>query len=152
MASSEEVVLNEPHVPHGNAIEAFTHVLPAIKSAILKSRHDWDKHEPRMWARAANLSDHELVAFDLKKDLVLCRSGPTSYGTIIFGKLRIPAVKDDEGEGFVHVRIHDPPNRGTEDVLFHSIFTDEGNKDSDEQATTWRAIQTLDTPLEFFNE
>ena len=32
------------------------------------------------------------------------RSAPTTYGTIILGKIRIPAVKDDEGEGFIHVR------------------------------------------------
>ena len=42
--------------------------------------------------------------------------------------------------------------QGTDDVLFHSIFTDEGNRDADGRPTTWRAIQTRDTPLEFFNE
>ena len=57
-----------------------------------------------MWSRAAGLSDAELVAFDLEKDLVQVRSGPTAYGTIIFGKIRIPSINDDEGEGFVHVR------------------------------------------------
>ena len=57
-----------------------------------------------MWARAAGLSDAELVGFDLQQDLVLCRSGPTSYGTIILGKIRVPAINDDEGEGFIHVR------------------------------------------------
>jgi hypothetical protein len=30
---------------------------------------------------------------------------------IILGKIRLPAVHDELGEGFVHVRIHDPPNR-----------------------------------------
>ena len=57
-----------------------------------------------MWSRAAGLSDEELVGFDIEKDLVQIRSGATSYGTIIFGKIRIPAINDDEGEGFVHVR------------------------------------------------
>lgn len=57
-----------------------------------------------MWSRASSLSDHELTNFDLEKDLVEVRSAPTSYGTVILGKLRIPAVKDEEGEGFVHVR------------------------------------------------
>lgn len=42
--------------------------------------------------------------------------------------------------------------QGTEDVLFHSLFTDEGNRDPEGRPTTWRAIQTNDVPLEFFNE
>ncbi|KIP10889.1 hypothetical protein PHLGIDRAFT_100464 [Phlebiopsis gigantea 11061_1 CR5-6] len=152
MASEEQISLNAPHPPRANALDAFAVVLHDIKSEIIKSRHHWDRHEPRMWARAAGLGDAELVAFDLASDLVLCRSAPTSYGTIILGKIRLPAVQDAEGAGFVHVRIHDPPNRGTEDVRFHSIWTDEGHPDADGRPTTWRAIQTEDTPLEFFNE
>ena len=42
--------------------------------------------------------------------------------------------------------------QGTEDVMFHSIWTDEGNHDADGHPTTWRAIQTRNEPLEFFNE
>ncbi|KAF8497640.1 hypothetical protein JB92DRAFT_2745419, partial [Gautieria morchelliformis] len=138
--------------PHPSAIEAFTHVLHQIKSEILKSRHHWDKHEPKMWSRASSLSDHDLVNFDLANDLLQVRAGLTTYGTILLGKLRIPAVNDAEGEGFIHVRIHDPPNRGTADVIFHSLLTDEGNPDADGHPTTWRALQTRDKPLEFFNE
>ncbi|KAG6903079.1 hypothetical protein C0995_006266 [Termitomyces sp. Mi166 len=151
MASVETVDLNDSHLPHANAIEAFTIVLPTIKNEILKSRHHWDKHEPRMWSRASDISDDDLVNFDVNVDLVKIRSGSTSYGTVIFGKIRIPAIYDEEGQGFIHVRIHDPPNRGAEDVRFHSIFTDEG-KSEDGQIVYWRAIQTADTPLEFFNE
>lgn len=103
-ASAEQVPFNEPHPPRPNALEAFGKVLHDIKAAIVHSRHDWDKHEPRMWSRAAGLSDDELVGFNLEQDLVLCRSGPTSYGTIILGKIRVPAINDDEGEGFIHVR------------------------------------------------
>jgi hypothetical protein len=148
MATSEVVILNEQHSPHQNALDAFAVVLPQIKHAIIASRHDWNKHEPKMWSRAVGVSDVELTAFDLNQDLVAIRSGPTSYGTIIFGKIRIPAIAD----GFIHVRIHDPPNKGVEDVKFHSLFTDEGNRDEDGHPTTWRAIQNLDTPLGFFNE
>jgi hypothetical protein len=78
--------------------------------------------------RFQGISDHDLVAFDLEKDLVQVRSAPTSYGTIILGSIRLPAVRDDAGEGFVHVRIHDPPNRvslaGPEDkgFSFHVAF------------------------------
>jgi len=102
------------------------------------------------WSRAAGISNEGLTAFDLKKDLVQVRSGTTSYGTIIFGKIRLPAINDALGEGFVHVRIHDPPNRGDEDVMFHSLFTNEVRREG--HLPTWRAIQTADTPLEFFNE
>ncbi|KAI0032233.1 hypothetical protein K488DRAFT_86035 [Vararia minispora EC-137] len=152
MADAEFVEFNAPHTPHPNAIEAFNVVLHTIKSEIVKSRHHWDKHEPKMWSRAQGLTDHQLTNFTVENDLVEVRSGPTSYGTIILGKIRIPAVNDELGEGFVHVRIHDPPNKGDQDVVFHSLFTDEGNRDADGHPTTWRAIQTKDTPLEFFNE
>ncbi|KAF8070646.1 hypothetical protein FPV67DRAFT_1032903 [Lyophyllum atratum] len=143
MATAETVSLNDPHPPQQNAIEAFTIARPAIRAEIIRSRRHWDQHEPRMWSRAAGVSDQELTNFDIEKDLVEVRSAATAYGTIIFGKIKIPAIKDDDGEGFVHVRIHDPPNRGKDDILFHSLFTDEA---------TWRAIQTADTALEFFNE
>ena len=76
----------------------------------------------------AGVSDAELTEFDLERDLVAIRSGATPYGTIILGKIRIPAIAD----GYVHVRsvapsilistraaayetsttrIHDPPDR-----------------------------------------
>ena len=57
-----------------------------------------------MWSRAAGLTDAELADFNIERDLIVIRSSPTSYGQVILGKLRIPAVKDDLGEGFVHVR------------------------------------------------
>ncbi|KAL4074178.1 hypothetical protein J3A83DRAFT_2691012 [Scleroderma citrinum] len=180
MASAEEVNLSPPHAPHERAVEAFNHVLDTIKHEVKKSRYDWNKHEPRMWDRAGGLSDHDLVNFRVEEDLVEIRTGTVSYGTLIFGKIRIPAVNDDLGEGFIHVRcvdyaavsvnpdslrsyvfyhffismnrIHDPPNKGEEDVMFHSIFTKEGERDADGHPHLWRAIQTRDEPLEFFNE
>ncbi|KAG8738446.1 hypothetical protein FRC10_006822 [Ceratobasidium sp. 414] len=151
-------------------------VLPKIKFAVISSRRDWDKHEPRMWSRASGLTDHELSDFVIENDLVQVRAGATAYGTIIFGKIRIPAINDSEGEGFIHVRsvsqvlLRDCLNlsvsillldqaypdqsraHGTEDVIFHSLFTEEGNRNADGQPTTWRAIQTRDTPLEYFDE
>ncbi|CAL1707621.1 unnamed protein product [Somion occarium] len=141
MATSEIVNFNDPHPPTIKGIEAFKHVEKDIKTGIIKSRHHWDKHEPKMWSRADGLSDHDLVHFDLEKDLVEIRSAPVSYGTIILGKLRLPAVNDEEGEGFVHVRVHDPPNRGTEDVTFHSLFTNEGDHDADGHPHSWKAVK-----------
>ncbi|KAJ7572097.1 hypothetical protein C8J56DRAFT_809577 [Mycena floridula] len=49
----------------------------------------------------------------------------SSHANLILGKIRLPVIDDTVGKGFIHVRIHDPPNRGTEDVTFHSLFTDE---------------------------
>lgn len=57
-----------------------------------------------MWSRVHELSDAQLTAFTPEKNLVLIRSGPTSYGTIIFGKFEIPNFKDELGKGFIHVR------------------------------------------------
>jgi len=85
-------------------LEAFSAVDSIIKEKIIKSRHHWDKHEPRMWSRAARFSDHELTSFSLSEDLVLVSSATTTYGTIILGKIRVPAINDDQGEGFIHVR------------------------------------------------
>ncbi|KAF8639527.1 hypothetical protein AX17_001432 [Amanita inopinata Kibby_2008] len=170
IASAEELNLNDPHPPRPNAVEAFNAILPTIKAEVIKSRHHWNIHEPRMWSRAAGISDTDLTAFTIERDLVLVRSAATSYGTIILGKIKIPAIKDAEGEGYIHVRIHDPPNRvinliiipnaiadssglqGNKDVIFHSLFTEEGDRDADGHPTTWRAIQTAETPLVFFNE
>ena len=196
-ASKEQLSFNDPHPPARNAVEAFSVVDLIIKEEIIKSRHHWNRHEPRMWSRAAHLSDHKLTSFSVDKDLVLVSSAATAYGTIILGKIRIPGINDDQGEGFVHVRFvvygtytiggvgngdltsvaprglgfmtHQTryyrfhllppialltlkPCQGTEDITFHSIFTDEGNRDKDGHPTTWRAIQTADTPLVFFNE
>lgn len=56
-----------------------------------------------MWSRAAGVSDEELVGgVDLNRDLVQVRSGATSYGQIVLGKLRVGT--NDGEEGFVHVR------------------------------------------------
>ncbi|KJA20740.1 hypothetical protein HYPSUDRAFT_42829 [Hypholoma sublateritium FD-334 SS-4] len=152
MATNEVLTFNAAHAPKENAIEAFKILLPTLKAEIVKSRHHWAAHEPRMWERAQALSDHELVAFTIEDDLVEVRSAPTSYGTIILGKIRLPKVNDAEGEGFVHVRIHDPPNHGSEDVTFHSLFTEEIRPDPESPPTGFRAIQTSDKPLQFFNE
>jgi hypothetical protein len=103
-ASEEQLHFNAPHPPHENALEVFSRVLDTIKHEITKSRHHWDRHEPRMWSRAAHLSDHDLTHFKLDGDLVLVSSALSTYGTIILGKIRIPAIKDNQGEGFIHVR------------------------------------------------
>ena len=42
--------------------------------------------------------------------------------------------------------------QGSEDVRFHSIFTEEIRPDEETPPTGYCAIHTLDKPLEFFNE
>ena len=73
IASNEQIDLNAPHAPTDKAIEAFEVVEKTIKSEILKSRHHWDKHEPKMWSRAEGVSDDDLVAFTIRDDLVEIR-------------------------------------------------------------------------------
>jgi len=152
MATAEVVTLNDPHKPHPNALEAFNEIHLIIKSEILKSRHHWNKHEPKMWSRAHGIADHELTNFIIENDLVLIRSASISYGTVIIGKIRLPAVNDAEGRGYVHVRIHDPHNRDTHEILFHSLFTEVVRSNPEDPPIDWCAIHTEDKPLEFFNE
>ncbi|KZP34732.1 hypothetical protein FIBSPDRAFT_1035708 [Athelia psychrophila] len=150
-ASEEDVKWTDTHKPNANhkAVETFAAVEHTIKHEIKVSRRDWDKHEPKMWSRVQGITDEELVAFNVAGgDLVLIRNGATSYGTILLGKIKIPAVED----AYVHVRILKGEVDGKDDIKFHSIFTNEGNKDVDGHPTTWQAVQTLATPLDFFNE
>jgi hypothetical protein len=101
----------------GTQIDTALEPPSAGKQTPISSFFEWDANTPsnhlsyRMWGRAAGISDQDLVHFDIKKDLVEVRAGPTAYGVIILGKIRLPAVNDDLGEGYVHVRIHDPPDR-----------------------------------------
>lgn len=104
-----------------------------------------------MFARVSSLSDADLTDWDLTSDLVSVRSGPVAYGVILFGKIRLSRAKDEAGEAFIHVRLHDPPTgEGKKDVELHSIWTrviKEG-----EETVGYQAIQTEGVPLEFFNE
>ncbi|KAH8107910.1 hypothetical protein BXZ70DRAFT_903330 [Cristinia sonorae] len=154
MADREEVTaaLNAPHPPAQNAIDAFVTVEERIKEEILKSYNHWKKHDEEMWKhpQLTNVTT-QLVSFNVTQDLVEVRAAQVTYGTIIFGKIRIPSL--DDPAGFVHVRIHIPV--GTNHPLYHSILTDEGNTDENGNSTgTWkpRAIQPNDKPLEYFAE
>ncbi|CAD6978648.1 unnamed protein product [Tilletia controversa] len=158
MASASEIQLSAEHPPTPRAIAAFTAIEPKIKAQIIKSRHDWDKHEPRMWAGAEGLSDEQLTAFSAEKDLVGIRAGAVSYGVIIFGRIRIPALSKP---GYVFVRIFDPSDeaRSDRDAEFHSLFTNEirnpataGEPGKENDIVDYRAVQGDDDKLEFFNE
>jgi len=166
MATDEVLSFSGSHEPHPKAIHAFRELEHEIKQEIIKSRHNWDKHQPEMWSRAKGLDNDHLIDFTFKKqpgerdltdyshkprgdggDLVLVDNARVSYGEIILGKIRIPAIPD----GYIHVRIHDflIPTEGQ--FKFHSLFTYEGDRDSDGHHS-WKAIQTAEEPLKFFNE
>ena len=91
-------------MPPAQPISKITYHFPA--DSILLNHLTTDFIFGRMWSGARGVSDHDLVKFDISEDLVLVRSGPTTYGTVIFGKIRLPNARPDKGEGdaFVHVR------------------------------------------------
>ncbi|KAG0147308.1 hypothetical protein CROQUDRAFT_722340 [Cronartium quercuum f. sp. fusiforme G11] len=144
------VPLNEPHAPDTRGFELFEHLAPKIQHELIRLRHHWDKHEPRMFSETQGISDHDLANFNVRKDLVLIRSGQTSFGTVVFGKLRIPAFKDKNGQGFIHVRVHDPVGNGMADVILHAILTDEVKKNG--VIVDYRLIMRQEDALIWFNE
>ncbi|PLW23512.1 hypothetical protein PCANC_07282 [Puccinia coronata f. sp. avenae] len=154
MATEASLVtpLNEPHSPNQHGLQLFENCVATIRHELVKLRHHWDKHEPRMFARAQSISDQDLCRFNIKEDLVLIRAGKTSYGAVVFGKIKLPAIKDAEGEGFLHVRLHDPPGEGNGDVIFHSIWTDEIKDPKTGHIMSYRAIMRREDPLNWFNE
>ncbi|OZJ05777.1 hypothetical protein BZG36_01305 [Bifiguratus adelaidae] len=144
MATKETCELDAAHPPKPKAVESFEAVLPQIKAELVASRSRWDKHEPRMYSRVHGISNVALTNFTAS-DLVLVRHGVTAYGHIIFGKFRLHCLDD----AYLHVRIW-TDSEG--DVKFHSIYTEEGDKDEDEQPHSFRAIMTEKDPLEWFDE
>ncbi|GAA6035674.1 hypothetical protein JCM8097_004964 [Rhodosporidiobolus ruineniae] len=152
MATASTVELNAPHRPLANSIRAFSAVEDELKRELIKLRHHWDQHEARMFSRAEGVSDTALTQWKLDEDLVSVRAASTAYGSIILSKLRLPALSD----GYIHVRIHDSPGAGQENVKFHSIWTNEVREEKkgegEGRVVEWEAIQTAETPLEFFNE
>ncbi|KAL9935738.1 hypothetical protein V8E36_005315 [Tilletia maclaganii] len=154
MTDAASIELSSEHPPTARAISAFKAIEDKIKTRIVKSRNDWDKHEPRMWAAVKDLSDEQLSSWSTERDLVGIRAGAVSYGVIIFGRIRIPTL---DKPGYVFVRIFDPSDeaRSDRDVELHSIFTNEIRDPSAQDADKildYRAIQTDDDKLEFFNE
>ncbi|GAA6003599.1 hypothetical protein JCM10207_003500 [Rhodosporidiobolus poonsookiae] len=145
--ATPDVLPFQPHAPHTNSLTAFVNLEDEIKRELVKLRHHWDKHEPRMFAPAKDIADEELTSWRLEEDLVEIRSASSPYGSIIFGKLRIPALTDS----YIHVRIHDTPGDGQANIKFHSILTDEIRNDED-KVVEWRVFQSRGTALEFFNE
>ncbi|GAA5841035.1 hypothetical protein JCM11251_006790 [Rhodosporidiobolus azoricus] len=136
-----------PHPPREDALRAFLKVEVDIKKELVRLRLHWDKHEPRMFSRAKNITDEELTSWDLANDLEEVRSASTAYGHIIFGKLRIPSIVD----AYLHVRIHHTPGAGQDNVKLHSVLTNEV-KDSKGNIIGFDAFQPKSARLDFFNE
>jgi hypothetical protein len=80
MADASTAKLSEPHTPKSASIEAFKNAFPDIKNEFHKTRHQWDEHEPEMFARVQHHTDHELLEnVNLDKDLVQVRTGESAY-------------------------------------------------------------------------
>lgn len=58
-------------------------VLATTDAAAPCSRKNWDGHEEQMYARVKDISNEDLVDFDVEKDLVAVRAGSVAYGTIV---------------------------------------------------------------------
>lgn len=86
-ATNEQLIFNEAHPPKENAVEAFKLLEHTLRAEIVRSRHHWDKHEPRMWARAQGLPDAELVAFTIENDLVEVRAAAELLLTLWLAEL-----------------------------------------------------------------
>lgn len=83
MASAETCPLNAPHPPQEGSIHAFEHLLPTIKSSLIKLRHKCAKHSPDYFAAVEGVSDADLAAFGVE-DLVYVRVGPSSVSFLLF--------------------------------------------------------------------
>jgi hypothetical protein len=166
MADASTCELLPSHPPKARAINTFTTLLPTIKQKLIHLRHTHDAHEPSYFAAVKSLSDDELTSFTAH-DLVAVRAGDVAYGVIIFGKVKIPEAKAEDGsQGYVFVRWFVGGNdkdgdgkiekeNGEVDTKFHSIYTEEKPAEGgDDGATgsTYRAIMGEQDELFFFSE
>ena len=151
MATSETVTLNEAHAPLQASIDAFNTILPSLKDELTKLRRDHDKHEPEYFARVSSLSDSDLTSFT-SSDLVSVRVANSAYGLHLFGKVRLPAVKD----AYIHVRIFGSAKEGTDgsevderEYKLHSVHTEEDVKSDGDRV--YRAVFAETDELEWFD-
>jgi hypothetical protein len=156
MADADTCELSTSHTPKAAAIRSFKALLPEIRRQLVHLRHDHDKHEPEYFAAVADVSDHDLAAFD-ESNLVAVRVGRVAYGIIIFGKVQLPKA----GSGYIFVRWFvggdDLDGDGTVEAdegeveyKFHSFYTEE--KDDAKGGKTFRAIMEEADELFFFSE
>jgi hypothetical protein len=173
MATSETVTLNEAHAPLQASIDAFNTILPSLKDELTKLRRDHDstsplhlltpslchsnppdpppEHEPEYFARVSSLSDSDLTSFT-SSDLASVRVANSAYGLHLFGKVRLPAVKD----AYIHVRIFGSAKEGTDgseaderEYKLHSVHTEETVKSDGDRV--YRAVFAEKDELEWFD-
>lgn len=154
MADANTCELSHTHAPKPAALKSFKALLPTIKYELIKLRHNHDKHAPEYFEDVAEVSDHDLAAFD-ENDLIAVRAGKVAYGVIIFGKVRLPAVRgaylfvrwfaggeDYDGDGIVE--------KDEVEYLFHSFYTEDRGEGV--AGRRFRAIMRDEDELFFFNE
>ncbi|KIY44525.1 hypothetical protein FISHEDRAFT_51239, partial [Fistulina hepatica ATCC 64428] len=100
----DSVTFKDLHKPNGHELNAFDWARKSIQHAILRSRRRWNMYHPSVWARACGLSDTDVTEFSTHHDVICVRSGKVKGGYLIFGKIRLCAIHDEQGYGYIHVR------------------------------------------------
>ncbi|KAK3906820.1 hypothetical protein C8A05DRAFT_40369 [Staphylotrichum tortipilum] len=145
MATADTVKLGDPHEPKEEAINVFRQIEHELKRALVRLRHESNKHEPEYFAAVEHLSDAQLAGFGVD-DLREVRVGVSAYGLHLFGKVHIPSLPD-EGPAFIHFRAF---TGGPDDqATLHSIHTED--KEEPSGGHTFRAIFTKDDMLDWFD-
>ncbi|KAK4128274.1 hypothetical protein N657DRAFT_638718 [Parathielavia appendiculata] len=145
MATAETANLGDPHEPKEESIRVYKQVEHELKRSLVRTRHEYNKHEPEYFATVQHLSDAQLTGFGAD-DIQQVRVAVTAYGVHLFGKVRIPALPD-EGPAYIHFRAF---TGGPDDqATLHSIHTED--KEEEGGGHTYRAIFTKDDALEWFD-
>ncbi|KAH8645482.1 hypothetical protein BX600DRAFT_519493 [Xylariales sp. PMI_506] len=149
MATAETAELSAPHHPKEASIAAFNELLPDLKRAVLKERHDSARHELPYFASAAHLADAQLTAF-AADDFELVRHAQVAYGHILFGKLRVPALAEAGTPAcYLHFRAFEPEPGTEKRAEIHSIHTE--RLEEPDGGFRYRALFTKEDPLEWFD-
>ncbi|EMD93436.1 hypothetical protein COCC4DRAFT_31187 [Bipolaris maydis ATCC 48331] len=157
MATEDTVDLSDSHAPHQASLDAFSSILEDVKAELIKLRRDHDKHEAEYFARVRHLSDAQLTSFSAS-DLELVRVATSAYGIHLFGKVKLRALDDgdDNGGGYIHIRIFGAAKEGTDGssadervYSLHSIHTEEVVKEDGDRV--YRAVFGKEDALEWFD-
>lgn len=147
MADDSTIKLLEAHPPKPASLELYAEVEHDLKKALLHSRHDSKKHGLSYWEAAAHLSDADFVGFS-ESDLVLVRPGTVAYGTILLGKVKIPALGEVKNS-YIHFRAYEKQPNTDQPARFHSLHTEK--RDEPDGGSTYNALFSKDEELKFFN-
>ncbi|KAK4044593.1 hypothetical protein C8A01DRAFT_31383 [Parachaetomium inaequale] len=145
MATADTVELGDPHAPKEESVRVFHQIEHELKRSLVRTRHEYNKHEPEYFAAVEHLSDAQLAGFGAD-DFQQVRVAVSAYGLHLFGKVRIPSLPD-EGPAYIHFRAF---TGGPDDqATLHSIHTED--KEEVDGGHSYRAIFTKDDALDWFD-